>query len=64
MQSIYESMSKKAKADKAYHLSVWNSHIMELSRLTSTKEGGLSWSRYLEMKTELLAAAELSWSGA
>jgi len=63
IDNIMGRMEEKAHKSQDYHVSVWKNHIIELHRLISDNEGGMSWARYEELKKELLSYAEASWKG-
>ena len=62
LDEMQEKSEAKAVKDKDYHIQVWESHIMELAKLTGHREGEMSWDRYQEIKEELIGYAEARWS--
>lgn len=60
---VHQSMEDKARADLDYHMDIWRDHIGQLSRLISHRKGGLTYDRYMEIRDELLIAAEAIWGG-
>jgi len=64
VDKVHASMAKKAKESLEYHMGIWESHINQLGRLVVSDKvpNGLHFDRYIEIKKELLKAAEAQWS--
>ena len=61
LPSFQESVTEKAKASKAYHMSLWATHINQLGHLVSHEPGGLSFEAWKDLQAQLLAYAADKW---